>query len=143
MVKIRIKPEAKWAGNHKLFIAYFDKDGKVSSLGGKMCDDGFVETTTRSLGEYALKIDSIAPVVKVLNFKENDTITSSNTLKIKITDDMTGIDSYNLYADDAWLLGKYDAKYDLLYYEVDSHLKTSPRLLLREQELLKGSLSVV
>lgn len=123
LVKIRIKPEAKWAGNHKLFIAYFDKDGKVSSLGGKMCDDGFVETTTRSLGEYALKIDSIAPVVKVLNFKENDTITSSNTLKIKITDDMTGIDSYNLYADDTWLLGKYDAKYDLLYYEVDSHLK--------------------
>ena len=36
---------------------------------------------------------------------------------------MTGIDSYNIYADDAWLLGKYDAKNDLLYYEVDSHLK--------------------
>lgn len=123
LIKVRIKPDAKWAGNKKLFIAYFDKDGKVSSLGGKMCDDGFVETTTRSLGQYALKIDSIAPVVKLLNFKENDTITSSNTLKIKITDDMTGIDSYNIYADDAWLLGKYDAKYDLLYYEVDSHLK--------------------
>ena len=123
LFKVRIKPDAKWAGNKKLFIAYFDGNGKVSSLGGKLCDDGFVETTTRSLGQYALKIDSIAPVIKVLNFKENDTITSSNTLKIKITDDMTGIDSYNIYADDAWLLGKYDAKYDLLYYEVDSHLK--------------------
>ena len=123
LIKVRIKPDAKWAGNNKLFIAYFDKDGKVSSLGGKMCDDGYVETSTRSLGQYALKIDSIAPVVKILNFKENDTINSSNTLKIKITDDMTGIDSYNIYADDAWLLGKYDAKNDLLYYEVDSHLK--------------------
>ena len=123
LIKVRIKPDEKWAGNKKLFIAYFDKEGKVSSLGGKLCEDGFVETTTRSLGQYALKIDSIAPVVKILNFKENDTITSSNTLKVKITDDMTGIDSYNLYADDAWLLGQYDAKNDLLYYEVDSHLK--------------------
>ena len=123
LFKVRIKPEEKWAGNKKLFIAYIDNDGKVSSLGGKLCEDGYVETSTRSLGQYALKIDSIAPKVKVVNFKENDTITSSNTLKFTITDDMTGIDSYNIYADDAWLLGKYDAKNDLLYYEVDSHLK--------------------
>lgn len=37
---------------------------------------------------------------------------------------MTGIDSYNIYANDNWLLGKYDAKNNLLYYEVDSHMKT-------------------
>ena len=123
LFKVRIKPDEKWAENKKLFIAYFDGDGKVSSLGGKMSGDGYVETTTRSLGRYALMIDSISPNVKVLNFKENDTITSSNTLKVKITDDMTGIDSYNMYANDAWLLGKYDAKNNLLYYEVDSHLK--------------------
>ncbi len=123
LFKVRIKPDEKWAKNPKLFIAYFNNDGKISSLGGKMCGDGYVETTTRSLGQYALKIDSIAPVVKVLNFKENDTITSSNTLKVKITDDMTGIDSYNMYANDAWILGQYDAKNDLLYYEMDSHVK--------------------
>ena len=123
LFKVRIKPREKWANNPKLYIAYFDGSGKVSSLGGKMMADGYVETTTRSLGQYALKIDSVSPVVKILNFKENDTITSSNTLKVKITDDMTGIDSYNMYANDAWLLGQYDAKNDLLYYEVDSHLK--------------------
>ena len=121
--KVRIKPDSKWAGHKKLFIAYFDRDDKVSSLGGKMCGDGYVETTTRSLGRYALMIDSVAPVVKVLNFKENDTITSSSTLKVKISDDMTGIDSYNMYADENWILGKYDAKNNLLYYEVDSHMK--------------------
>ena len=122
-ITIRIKPDEKWAENAKLFIAYFDGDNKVSSLGGKLCADGYVETTTRSLGKYALKIDSIAPTAKIQNFKENDTITSSNTLKVKITDDMSGIASYNIYANDAWVLGKYDAKYDLLYYEVDSHMK--------------------
>ena len=123
LFKVRIKPDEKWADNPKLFVAYYDGNGKVSSLGGKMMADGYVETTTRSLGQYALKIDSIAPKIKVLNFKENDTITSSNTLKVKITDDMTGIDKYDMYANDAWVLGQYDAKSDLLYYEVDSHMK--------------------
>lgn len=126
---VRIKPDEKWANNPKLFIAYFDGDNKVSSLGGKLSSDGYVETTTRSLGKYALKIDSIAPTVKIQNFKENDTITSSNTLKIKITDDMSGIESYNIYANDTWLLGKYDAKYNLLYYEVDSHMKAGKNTL--------------
>lgn len=121
--KVRIKPEEKWAGHKKLFVAYLDGDDKVSSLGGKLGSDGYVETSTRSLGRYALMIDSIAPVVKLLNFKENDTITSNNTLKVRITDDMTGIESYNLYANDAWMLGKYDAKKNLFYYEVDSHMR--------------------
>lgn len=121
--KVRIKPNEEWQNHQKLFIAYFDGKGKVSSLGGKMASDGYVETNTRSLGEYALKIDSIPPVVKILNFKENDTIISGNTLKIKITDDMTGIDSYNIYGNDNWLLGQYDAKNDLLYYEIDNKMK--------------------
>ncbi|MBQ3709079.1 MAG: M23 family metallopeptidase [Bacteroidales bacterium] len=122
-VTIRIKPDDKWAGNSKLYIAYFESDGKVSSLGGKLCSDGYVETTARSLGKYALKIDSIAPTVKIQNFKENDTIASGNTLKVKISDDMTGIASYNIYANDVWLLGKYDAKNNLLYYDVDNRMK--------------------
>ena len=122
-ITVRIKPDDKWAGHSKLYIAYTDIDGKVSSLGGKLCADGYVETTTRSLGKYALKIDSIAPTVKIQNFKDNDTITSGNTLKVKISDDMTGIETYNMYANDAWILGKYDAKNNLFYYEVDSHMK--------------------
>mgnify|MGYP002855344850 CR=1 FL=1 len=123
LFKVRIKPDEKWANNPKLYIAYFDGEGKASSLGGTMANDGYVETSTRSLGRYALRIDSIPPVVNILNFKENDTITSSNTLKVKITDDMTGIESYDMYANDAWILGKYDAKNNLLYHEIDSHVK--------------------
>lgn len=122
-ITVRIKPDEKWANHPKLYIAYFENDGKVSSLGGTLSTDGYVETTTRSLGRYALKIDSIAPVVKIQNLKDNDTINSSYTLKVKISDDMTGVASYNLYANDAWLLGKYDAKNNLLYYEMDGHMK--------------------
>ena len=123
LFKVRIKPNEEWAGNKQMFIGYYDSKGKVSSLGGTLASDGYMETNTRSLGEYALMIDSIPPVIKSLNFKENDTIISGNTLRCKISDDMTGIEHYDIYANDAWMLGQYDAKNDLLYYEVDHHMK--------------------
>lgn len=120
---VSIKPDEKWKDHDKMFIAYYDESGKVSSLGGKMNASGYLEATTRSFGRYTIQIDSIAPVIKSVNVKENDTITSKNTLKFKITDDMTGIDFYSIYLNDEWVLGKYDAKNDLLYYDVDSHMK--------------------
>lgn len=123
-IKVRIKPDERWAGHEGMYVAYFDGDGKVSSLGGQWTEDGYFETETRSLGQYALKIDSISPKISSLNIKENDTITSSTTLKCKITDDMTGIENYDIYANDVWLLGKYASVTNQLWYEMDSHIKS-------------------
>lgn len=119
---VRIRPEEKWAKHPRKFIAYFDNAGKVSSLGGKM-NDGYMEVQTRSLGEYAIKIDSVAPKVSASNFKDGQSVKELKSLRFKITDDMTGIDTYNIYLDDVWVLGQYDAKNALLYYEFDEKIK--------------------
>jgi uncharacterized protein (UPF0333 family) len=37
---------------------------------------------------------------------------------------MTGIETYDIYLDEVWVLGKYDAKNALLYYEIDEKMKT-------------------
>lgn len=121
--KVRIKPEERWANDPRLFIAYFDGSDRVSSLGGHMCGDGYMEADSKLLGRYALKIDSVAPVVRIQNFRENDTLTSSSVLRVTITDDMTGISHYDMYANDTWILGKYDAKNNLLYHEMDGHIR--------------------
>ena len=119
---VRIRPEAKWADNKRLYIAYIDKNGKVSSLGGTM-KNGFLETKTYNMGEFTVKVDSVAPTVKATNFKDGQSVKQLKSLRFKITDDMTGIDTYNIYLDDVWVLGKYDAKNALLYYEIDEKMK--------------------
>lgn len=119
---IRIRPEEKWAKHPRKFIAYYDNNGKVSSLGGKM-KDGCMEVETRSMGEYAIKIDSVAPKVSASNFKDGQSVKELKSLRFKITDDMTGIETYNIYLDDVWVLGQYDAKNALLYYEIDDKMK--------------------
>jgi hypothetical protein len=119
---VRIRPEKRWADHSKMYIAYIENSGKVSSLGGKM-KNGCMEVTTRSMGEFTIKIDSVAPQVSATNFKKGQAVNKLKSLRFKITDDMTGIETYNIYLNDVWVLGQYDAKNNLLYYEVDSHLK--------------------
>ena len=120
--KVRLCPEEKWTDYSKMYIAYFDNNGKVSSLGGKM-KNGCMEVETRSMGEYTIKIDSVAPTVKASNFKNGQSVTALKSLRFKISDDMTGIETYDIYLDDVWVLGQYDAKNALLYYEIDEKMK--------------------
>ena len=118
---VRIRPNEEWASHPKMFIAYIDGSGKVSSLGGKM-KGGYMETTTRNMGEFTIKIDSVAPTVKASNFKDGQSVKDLKSLRFKITDDMTGIETYDIYLDDVWVLGQYDAKNALLYYEFDEKM---------------------
>ena len=119
---IRLRPNEKWADHPKKYIALIDDSGKVSSLGGKM-KNGCLEVETRSMGEYTIKIDSVAPKVSASNFKDGQSVSGLKSLRFKITDDMTGIETYNIYLDDVWVLGQYDAKNALLYYEFDDKIK--------------------
>jgi hypothetical protein len=120
--KVRIRPQEEWARDSRMYIASIDKNGKVSSLGGKM-KNGAMEVETRTMGEYAIKIDSVAPKVSASNFKDGQSVKALKSLRFKISDDMTGIDTYNIYLNDAWVLGQYDAKNALLYYEFDDRIK--------------------
>ncbi len=119
---IRIRPNEEWADHPRKYIAYIDNSGKVSSLGGKM-KNGCMEVETRSMGEYAIKIDSVAPSVRTSNFKDGQNVSALKTLRFKISDDMTGVETYDIYLDDVWVLGQYDAKNALLYYEIDDKMK--------------------
>lgn len=119
---VSLRPNEEWADHPRKYIAYIDSKGKVSSLGGKM-KNGCMVVETRSMGEYTIKIDSVAPSVKSSNFKDGQSVSSLKSLRFKISDDMTGIENYDIYLDDVWVLGQYDAKNALLYYEFDEKIK--------------------
>lgn len=119
---VRIRLENQWANDSRLYVACIDKKGKVSSLGGKM-KNGSMEVKTHTLGEYTIKVDSIAPTIRTTNFKDGQSVSQLKSLCFKISDDMTGIETYNIYLDDVWVLGQYDAKNSMLYYEFDEKIK--------------------
>lgn len=120
--EIKIRPSKEFAFSDKLYVATVSDDGSFSSLGGKMVD-GMMNVKCMSLGMFALAADTVSPSVKTLNFHDNSNISGVNRLKVKIKDSETGIRSYDIFVNGQWVVGEYDAKNDLLFYDVDGNIR--------------------
>lgn len=121
-IEIKIRPAKNHANSDKLYIVRVDKDGKFVAAGGKMVD-GLVTANVKNLGIYALALDNVAPTVIPQNFKNNSKIVNCKRLNIKMKDAESGINKYDIYLNGKWVVGAYDAKNDLLFYDVDEYLK--------------------
>lgn len=121
-IKLVIRPAEKYADSKQLYVVSVDKKGSFEAQGGKMAD-GMVCANVRSLGTYALAVDSVKPAIKPMNFRDNTKIINCKRLKMTITDNGSGVDKYNIYLNGKWVIGAYDAKNNLLYYDVDENLK--------------------
>jgi murein DD-endopeptidase MepM/ murein hydrolase activator NlpD len=78
--------------------------------------DSIFFTTTKTLGNYTLLFDKENPKIKLLYFKENQSLESSKTLKVKISDDRTGIKNWRATINDEWVLMEYNHKKGILTY---------------------------
>jgi len=106
----------------KALIAKVTKDGLFKSSGGEWVD-GFIKTRIREFGNYCIVIDTIPPKIKPLNIKDQKNIVNQQSLKIKITDELSGIKKYKGTLNDQWILMEYDVKNDLLIYRFDNYLQ--------------------
>ena len=107
----------------KYLIVKINANGNKSSVGGQL-KNGFVETTTGNFGNFAVWIDTIAPVVKAVNFKSGKQLKKTQkTLKVTISDNLSGINTYNGYLNDEWILMEFDGRRATLTYTIDEKLK--------------------
>ncbi len=127
-VKIGIKPSVEFIGDTLLYIASVNKDGAFSFLGNKIVD-GFIEAQTNVLGTYVIVKDTVAPMIKPNNFKTDSSIRDNWSLRVEIEDKESGIAKYDMYVNDEWVLADYDAKNNLLIYQVDNHVEAGNNTL--------------
>lgn len=106
----------------KLYVGKLNDDGKWDFADGQF-NDGWLNTKMRSLGKFAVLIDTIPPVIKPVNVKYGKNISGQKTLKVKIYDKQTGIKKYAGFLNDKWILLEYNPKKELLTYRFDWLLK--------------------
>ena len=121
-IKLRLKISDEFADDTLLYVALVDKDGKFSFLGNKYIDN-HIEGQTNVLGTYIIAKDAVKPTIKPLNFKGNGSITDNWSLRLEIEDKESGINKYDMYVNGKWVLADYDAKNNLLMYQIDDHIK--------------------
>jgi hypothetical protein len=78
--------------------------------------DSTFYTTTKTLGNYTLRFDNHKPKIKLLYFKDQQWITNSKTIKVKISDVGSGIKDYRATLDGKWVLMEYNHKKRILTY---------------------------
>jgi len=98
-----------------MYIAKKNKHGKAYYVKTRR-KDNTLYTSSKSLGEFVLKIDKQKPVVSPF-FKKDQILTKYKTLKVKIYDKSSGIKSYKGEIDGQWILMEYNPKKNILTYD--------------------------
>jgi len=116
---LSIKPEKIPAGKEsKLLIIQIADDVRRIPLPSTW-NDGFLSANPNTFGTFFIGIDTIPPVIQNNGFSSGANLTGRTMLKIKITDELSGIKSYEPLIDGKWALFEYDQKNNVLIYSFD------------------------
>ena len=109
------------ADRKNMFIARLDKYGKPNYMSTYKRGTTF-STKTRDLGTFTLAQDTIPPKIRAKNFKNNQWLTNYRYLSIQISDDLSGIDTYEATLNGEWVLMEYEPKRKTLTYNFDDKI---------------------
>ena len=109
----------------KLFIArlygYYKKPSYVST---KRKDNKLI-ARNKTLGLYTLITDTVAPKIKPINFTNKKWMSKYRYLKLKISDDLSGVSKYRATVNGKWILMEYDYKTNTLVHDFNDNVITN------------------
>ena len=134
-------PDQDSLKNSQSFIAKLNSKGKPYFFSNQKKEDSWIGKS-KTLGRFTLSRDSIAPKIKPLNFKNKQWLSSFNYLRVKLTDDYSGIKSYRGEINGKWICFEYEPKNNTLIYDFnDLNFKESLHQLTIEAEDRVGNVS--
>jgi Peptidase family M23 len=92
----------------KMFIA--SVYGKKFNYIATKLDGNTFSCRTRTLGQFTLVKDVIAPKISMSKSIENKWITGQKSISLTISDELSGIKTYNGYLNGKWILFEYESK---------------------------------
>ncbi|MDR3094591.1 MAG: M23 family metallopeptidase [Bacteroidales bacterium] len=124
----------------KALIVQAGEKGKISAIGGKFVN-GTVTASSLTFGNFAIGVDTVPPRIVPVNIKNGSNMRGQQNIRIKITDNLSGIATCNGWIDGHWVLFEYDAKRSLLFYDFDNTrlMKNTKHSLLLKVTDAKGN----
>jgi hypothetical protein len=114
-IKPNIIPQGK---ESKMLIVQLGDENKKSPLNSTW-NEGYLTTEASSFGSFYVGIDTIPPVISANGLMAENNLSGKKEMRIKITDDLSGIKAYEPEIDGKWALFEYDQKNDILIYTFD------------------------
>jgi len=82
-------------------------------------NNGYLSANSNSFGAFFIGIDTVPPLISQVGFSSGANLAGKSNMKIKITDELSGIKSYEPSIDGEWALFEYDQKNNMLIYNFD------------------------
>tara|TARA_A100001011_G_scaffold400858_1_gene520019 strand:- start:8497 stop:10140 length:1644 start_codon:yes stop_codon:yes gene_type:complete len=100
------------------FISQLNKKGRPVFFSA-FKKDGYWEGKSKLLGVFVLSRDSISPEIKSVNFKNKQWISNNKFLRLKISDDYSGVKKIHGEINGKWILLEYEPKTNSLTYDLN------------------------
>lgn len=104
-----------------LLVRENHKGNRVPLLGTWF--DDFFSSRSKEFGRFYLSIDTTPPLISPINIYPNKWMKDIARVRFKISDNLAGIHSFDMYIDGNWVLAEYDAKSNLVWHDFDQHLE--------------------
>jgi len=116
---VAIKPDTIPAGKESKMTIVQSINGQKKNALPSIWADGYLKAEAPAFGTFYIGIDTIAPTISANGLVPGVDLTGKSEIRIKITDDFSGIESYEPTIDDKWALFEYDQKNNVLIYRFD------------------------
>jgi len=113
--------------------------------GGRF-EGGWVRANIRRFGSFYVAVDTVAPVIAPRNFHNGKNTANQPRIDFTVSDNLSGIQSFNGYIDGEWVLMEYDSKNRHLWHRFDPSLpkgKHTFRLVVKDGKDNEGTYEAV
>ena len=116
---VSIKPSKKPAGLESKMLIVRLADDQTKTAANSYWSDGYLSAEVMAFGRYFIGIDTVKPVISAMGITNGSNLSGKKDIRIRITDELSGIKSYVGSIDGKWALFEYDQKNDMLVYKFD------------------------
>jgi murein DD-endopeptidase MepM/ murein hydrolase activator NlpD len=112
--------KAAEADKKKMFIASFN--GKKWTYNFTKLNGNNFTCKSKTLGKFALMKDTIAPKIKISKSIEGKWLSDQKSISLSISDEFSGVKTYNGYLNEQWVLFEYESKQNKITHILKDHL---------------------
>lgn len=87
----------------------------TGSIGGTW-DGTYVKGTAKTFGDYYIKLDTVPPIITPINIRNGSNLASVKAIRLKMSDNLSGVKSYAGKIDGKWVLVEWSYKTRILSY---------------------------
>lgn len=106
---------------------------------GGSFSNGWVNTTVKQFGSYAVNADTVAPRIRLIG-------RNGRHLRFAVSDNLSGVKQWNAWVNGEWFLLEYEPKYGVMFGNVPEKFKGSKqnvRVLVQDDKFNKFELNQI